>query len=91
MRRSNNIHHIYCGEDPGPLDLCPGKKRRALRMNISHPLDLSTKDQQLLDPKVSARELTLVCMGELIHQSPKLIRDRPSSRLTGGKRSITLE
>jgi hypothetical protein len=50
------------------------KKGSAEERNKSHPLDLSTKDQQLLDLEVSAGDLTLVCAGEWACQTPEVLK-----------------
>jgi hypothetical protein len=52
---------------------------------ISDPLDLSIEHQQSLDPEINAQRLSLwTSVGERTCQSPKVSRDCPSSRLTGG-------
>jgi hypothetical protein len=53
-RRWDKNHMISCGKDPRPLDPCPTNKGSVEERNRSHPLDISTKDQKLLNLKVSA-------------------------------------
>jgi hypothetical protein len=52
-RRSDNNRQICCWKESGPLDPCPGKKRRAVEEETdSKPSDLSTKDRQSSDPRL---------------------------------------
>jgi hypothetical protein len=89
-KRSDNSCQIDCGKEPGPLDQHPMKEGSTEERNRSHPLDMSAKDQQPLDPKVRARDLILMYTREWTCQSPEVIRDHPSLRRTSGARSITL-
>jgi hypothetical protein len=71
-RRSDNNHQIGCGKDPGPLDQHPVKEGNIEERNRSCPLNLITKDQQLFDSKLRARDLTLVYTGDSTCQSPEV-------------------
>jgi hypothetical protein len=71
-KRSEKNCQIGYGEEPGPSYQHPMNKGSAEERNISHPLDLSVKDQQPLDPEVCQRDLNLVCTGKCTFQSPKV-------------------
>jgi hypothetical protein len=73
-RRSEKIHQISCGKEPGPLDQRPVKEGSAEERNKSHLLDMSEKDQELLDPKVRERDLTLVYTREWTCQSLEVLK-----------------
>jgi hypothetical protein len=78
-----------------PLDQRPVTRGSAEEKYRSDPLDLSVEDQQSLDPEINARRLKPLDERRRVDlsksRSPEVIRDRPSSRLTGGTRSTTPE
>jgi hypothetical protein len=71
-RRSDKNHLISCGDDLGPLDMHPVNEGSIEERNRPNFLDLSSENQQQLDPEISAQDLTLVCTGEWTRKSPKV-------------------
>jgi hypothetical protein len=65
LRRRSDINHLIgFGREPGPLDLHPMNEGSTEERNRTILLDMSVKNQQMLDLEVSEKDLNIVCVGE---------------------------